>query len=109
MTCATAAEHVVGSAARPRYPDPVKSFEALWSELSELARTRPSLTTVHVSHHVEELPASLTHALLLRDGAVVASGHAEAALTSETLSACFAAPVRVVAAGGRRLAVIRSE
>ena len=41
MTCATAAEHVVGSPARPRYPDPVKSFEALWSELSELARTRP--------------------------------------------------------------------
>ena len=41
MTCATAAEHVVGSPAHPRYPDPVKSFEALWAELSEKARTRP--------------------------------------------------------------------
>jgi iron complex transport system ATP-binding protein len=83
--------------------------EAFLAGLDELARTRPSLTTVHVSHHVEELPASLTHALLLRDGAVVASGPADGALTSETLSACFAARVQVMAAGGRRLAVIDSS
>jgi iron complex transport system ATP-binding protein len=80
--------------------------EAFLAGLDELAATRPGLTTVHVSHHVEELPASLTHALLLRDGAVVASGPADEVLTSEALSACFAARVRVVAAGGRRLAVI---
>ena len=80
--------------------------EAFLAGLDDLARSRPALTTVHVSHHVEELPASLTHALLLRDGAVVASAPADEALTSEALSACFAARVRVVAAGGRRLAVI---
>jgi iron complex transport system ATP-binding protein len=80
--------------------------EAFLAGLDDLARSRPALTTVHVSHHVEELPASLTHALLLRDGAVVASAPAGEALTSEALSACFAARVRVVAAGGRRLAVI---
>ncbi len=80
--------------------------EAFLAGLDELARTHPSLTTVHVSHHVEELPASLTHALLLRDGAVVTAAPAGKALTSEALSACFAAPVRVVAAGRRRLAVI---
>jgi len=80
--------------------------EAFLAGLDDLARSRPALTTVHVSHHVEELPASLTHALLLRDGAVVASAAADEALTSEALSACFAARVRVVAAGGRRLAVI---
>ena len=83
--------------------------EAFLAGLDDLARARPDLTTVHVSHHVEELPASLTHALLLRDGAVVASGPAEEVLTSEALSACFAARVRVVAAGRRRLAVIDSE
>ena len=80
--------------------------EAFLAGLDDLARTRPGLTTVHVSHHVEELPASLTHVVLLRDGAVVASGTADEALTSEALSACFAARVRVMAAGGRRLAVI---
>ncbi|MGE3235779.1 MAG: ABC transporter ATP-binding protein [Thermoleophilia bacterium] len=83
--------------------------EAFLAGLDDLARTRPGLTTVHVSHHVEELPASLTHALLLRDGAVVASAPAGEALTSEALSACFAARVRVVAAGGRRLAVIEGD
>ncbi len=83
--------------------------EAFLAGLDDLARSRPALTTVHVSHHVEELPASLTHALLLRDGAVVASAPAGDALTSEALSACFAARVRVVAAGGRRLAVIERD
>ncbi|HET6692645.1 MAG TPA: ATP-binding cassette domain-containing protein [Miltoncostaeaceae bacterium] len=80
--------------------------ETFLAGLDDLARSRPELTTVHVSHHVEELPASLTHALLLRGGEVVASAPAVEALTSEALSACFAARVRVVAAGGRRLAVI---
>ena len=80
--------------------------EAFLARLDDLAAGSPGLATVHVSHHVEELPASLTHALLLRDGAVVASGTAEEVLTSEALSACFAARVRVIAAGGRRLAVI---
>ena len=82
--------------------------EAFLARLDALAAERPALTTVQVSHHVEELPASLTHALLLRDGAVVASGTASEVLTSEALSACFAARVRVIAADGRRLAVIES-
>ena len=43
--------------------------EAFLARLDDLAAGSPGLATVHVSHHVEELPASLTHALLLRDGA----------------------------------------
>src|SRR4029453_788853 len=88
--------------ARPALP----GREAFLAGLADLARTRPGLTTVHVSHHVEELPASLTHALLLRDGAAVASGTPDGALTPEALSACFPAGGRVMPAGGRRLAVI---
>ncbi len=31
-------------------------------------RDRPGLTTLTVTHHIEELPSSTSHALLLRDG-----------------------------------------
>ncbi len=48
--------------------------EDLVSTLSLLASARSSPATVLVSHHVEEIPPNFTHAMLLRDGQVVASG-----------------------------------
>ncbi len=42
--------------------------EAFLERLDELARADPGLTTVQVSHHLEELATSVTHALLLRGG-----------------------------------------
>ena len=42
-----------------------------------------------VTHHVDEVPIGMTHALLLRDGRVVAAGPLAKALTAETLSECF--------------------
>ena len=59
-----------------------------------------------MSHHLEELPASTTHALLLRAGRVVAAGPAEEVLVGPALSDCFDAPVRVIRDAGRILAVI---
>ena len=40
-------------------------------------------------HHVEEIPPGFTHALLLRDGEVVAAGPLEETLTEATLSETF--------------------
>src|ERR687897_597192 len=48
--------------------------EALVRTLSELALDPDSPATVLVSHHVEEIPEGITHALLLRGGRVVAGG-----------------------------------
>ena len=36
-----------------------------------------------MTHHVEEVPPGFTHALLLRDGAVVGAGPLEQVLTGE--------------------------
>ena len=47
------------------------------------------------THHLEELPAATTHALLLRDGRVVATGPVEETLTPAALSTCFGLPVDV--------------
>jgi iron complex transport system ATP-binding protein len=67
--------------------------EALIAALDRLSGEQPDLTTVLVTHHLEEIPGTTTHALLLRDGAVVAQGAIGSALSRESLSACFGLPV----------------
>ena len=44
---------------------------------------------VLVTHHVEEIPPGFTHALLLKQGRIVAAGPIDEALTAETLSDTF--------------------
>ena len=80
--------------------------EAFLERLDALSRADAGLTTVQVSHHLEELAAGVTHALLLRRGRVVAAGPAAEVLDDATLSRCFDAPVSVTRHRGRLLAVI---
>jgi iron complex transport system ATP-binding protein len=75
--------------------------ELLVTAFERTAAARPGLTTLTVTHHLEELPASTTHALLLRDAAVVAAGPVAEVLTDETLSRCYGLPLSVERAGGR--------
>lgn len=75
--------------------------EALLAALERLAATEPALATVLVVHHLEELPTSTTHALLLRQGAAVAAGPVPETLTSEEVSACFGVDVQVRQDDGR--------
>lgn len=69
--------------------------EELVSTLGDLAADRDGPPFVLVTHHVDEIPAGVTHAKLLRDGRVVATGPRAHALTSETLSECFAMPLEL--------------
>ena len=78
--------------------------EALIAALEDLAAARPRLATVLVSHHLEELPPSTTHALLLKDGRAIAAGPIESTITNETVSACFGLDVDVRREHGRFLA-----
>ena len=59
------------------------------------------MTSVMVTHHLEELPASTTHALLIADGEVTARGPAEEMITSENISRCFNYPLEVTRVSGR--------
>lgn len=77
------------------------SREALLSALSTMADAKPGLATIFVSHHLEELPASTTHAMLLRSGEIIASGPAVGVLTSEHISAAFGYPIEVGYRDGR--------
>ncbi|MFL6139933.1 MAG: ABC transporter ATP-binding protein [Frankiaceae bacterium] len=75
--------------------------EALLRRLTRLARDPGAPTTVLVTHHVEEVPAGFTHALLLRRGQVVAAGELAGVLTGPLLSATFGLPLLVEARDGR--------
>lgn len=75
--------------------------EALILALADLARSQPQLSTVVVSHHLEELPPTTSHALLLRDGRTVMLGLADEVLTSGPVSAAFGIAVEVNREGGR--------
>ena len=83
--------------------------EGLVGALVSLARDRPALPTVTVTHHLEEIPPSCTHALLLRCGRVLASGPVAEALTSALVSDCFGVPVEVSGRRGRWAAAVRHE
>jgi iron complex transport system ATP-binding protein len=69
--------------------------ETLLEALATLARDEPHLATVLTTHHLEELPSSTTHGLLIRNGAVIAMGAVDRVITDEPLSKCFGLDTRV--------------
>lgn len=73
----------------------VAAREQLLETIDRLHRTRHELATVLVTHHLEELPASTTHAVLVKGGRVLHSGPVAQVLTTETVSDCFAHPIRI--------------
>ncbi|MDN4174685.1 ABC transporter ATP-binding protein [Nocardioides sp. SOB77] len=75
--------------------------EDLVSTLSVLAMDPDSPATVLVSHHVEEIPPGFSHALLLRQGAVVAAGLLDDVLTEDNLAATFGMPLVLTQQDGR--------
>jgi iron complex transport system ATP-binding protein len=85
------------------------SRETLLATLDEVAKVHPDLAMVLVSHHLEELPATTSHALLLRAGAAVAVGPADEVLTDEPMSRCFGLPLAVRREHGRWSVVARRD
>lgn len=75
--------------------------EDLVGRLSSFARSPDSPSMILVTHHVEEIPSGFTHALLLREGAVVAMGAVDRVITGPLLSVAFAMPLKVVRSDGR--------
>ncbi len=83
--------------------------EDLVSTLTVLANDPDSPATVLVSHHVEEIPPGFTHALLLREGRVVAAGPMDEVVTEQHLSATFGMPLVLSHEAGRYAARRRSR
>jgi iron complex transport system ATP-binding protein len=56
---------------------------------------------IMVTHHVEEIPRAFTHALLLKEGRIQASGALDEVITAEHLSATFDMDITVERHDGR--------
>lgn len=63
--------------------------EDLVKRLTHLALDPYAPATILVTHHLEEIPAGFTHALLLREGQIVAAGPIEKTLTQANVSATY--------------------
>ncbi len=82
--------------------------EALVSAL-EAAGDLHDVPSILVTHHLEELPTTITHAALLREGLVAAAGPVRDVLTDRAVSECFGLELRVRRTGDRwSAAAVRS-
>ncbi|MBU2697779.1 MULTISPECIES: ABC transporter ATP-binding protein [Pimelobacter] len=79
----------------------VAAREQLLSVLDRLAHSAPEVASVLVTHHLEELPTTTTHALLISHGDVVVAGPVAEAVTTDTISRTFEHPIEVDRDGGR--------
>ena len=75
--------------------------EELLQLLSGYAESPTTPAMVMVTHHVEEIPAGFTHALVLADGHVQAAGPIDEVLTDATLTEAFGIELTVTKDDGR--------
>jgi len=75
--------------------------ERLLAVLGSLARSEGSAPIVLVTHHTEEIPEGITHAVLLAGGRIECAGPIDEVLTSEAVSHCFSVAVVVSREGAR--------
>jgi iron complex transport system ATP-binding protein len=75
--------------------------EELIKDLVAWARDPARPPLVLVTHHLEEVPPGFTHALVLKDGRVLASGPMRATVTGDVLSEAFGLALDVREENGR--------
>ena len=75
--------------------------ELLLGDLEELGRDGRPRAIVLVSHHLEEIPPGFGHALVLRDGRVVAAGPIASVLRADVLTSAYGIQVEVEGRGER--------
>jgi iron complex transport system ATP-binding protein len=75
--------------------------ETLVNTLGELAQDHYAPASVLVTHHVEEIPTGVTHAMLLKDGNIVAAGPLRDTWTAENLTKTFDLELSLTEVDGR--------
>jgi iron complex transport system ATP-binding protein len=78
--------------------------EDLLVRLERLAKDPLAPATVIVTHHVEEIPIGTTHALLLKNGEVIAQGAVDRVITNSFMSQAYGLQINVNHDDGRYFA-----
>lgn len=79
----------------------VAAREQFLATIDELHSARPDLATILVTHHLEELPRSTSHAMLIKHGRLYSAGPVLDVLTTEHVSECFDYPIEIEHRSGR--------
>ena len=79
----------------------IGSREATIKILSGYASHPAAPAIIMVTHHLEEIPAGFTHALVLNEGRIIASGPINHTLTTEKLSEAYGLQLEVAFQSGR--------
>ncbi|MFT4166027.1 MAG: ATP-binding cassette domain-containing protein [Microlunatus sp.] len=73
----------------------VAAREQFLETVDHLHRSHPELASILVTHHLEELPETTTHAMLIKEGRVLAAGRVHDVLTTRLVSEAFDYPIRI--------------
>ncbi len=84
----------------------LKSRESFLSSLLRIAN-KGSVSLVYVTHRIDEIPACFTHALLLKEGRIVAQGKIDSVLNRKNLTNCFDIDISVRKLNGRYFPVVQ--
>ena len=79
----------------------VAAREQLLETIDALSVSSPGLTTLLVTHHLEEIPETTSHAVLISHGRLTAAGPIDEVLTTEVVTSAFEHPIEVGRADGR--------
>ena len=79
----------------------IGSREATIKILGNYASHPAAPAIIMVTHHLEEIPTGFTHALVINNGQIAASGPITSTLTTEKLSQAYGLELEVVLLGGR--------
>ena len=81
--------------------------EDLLKRFSIFASDPAAPASILVTHHIEEIPAGTTHALILKDGQIAVAGPIASVITSEHMSNVFGLAMEVRYEGSRFFARAR--
>ena len=84
----------------------INARELILNRLGRLASEPAGPAILLVTHRVEEIPPVFTHALILKDGSVLASGRKKDVITSENFSTAMEVDIEILRRNGRLFAVI---
>ncbi|BCJ86864.1 ABC transporter ATP-binding protein [Effusibacillus dendaii] len=79
----------------PCYGLDIKAREQMLGEIQKMGSLSSAPTMLYVTHHIEEIQPVFTHALLLKDGQIVAAGPKQDILTGENVGRTFDLSVSV--------------
>ncbi len=79
----------------------VAAREQLLETIDTLEQSHPEVASILVTHHLEELPSTTTHAMLVSHGRLTAVGTVHEVVTTANVTAAFEHPIEVSFDDGR--------